>query len=88
MKTLYKYGWILVLAFIIGGAGFQPQILQRGCHHLSSSTTTTCTLADTYYKVTGTWTDGANCNNAFEYDGSGKITYTGKSGTYFLSMGS
>jgi len=68
-------------------AGFIPRVLQHGCHQLSSSTTTTCTLADTYYKIGGTWIDGNGCNNAFTYDGTGKITFTGQSGTYFLFTG-
>ena len=67
--------------------GWTPVVKGRGCHHLASSTTTTCTDADTDYKVGGTWTDGEQCNKDFNYDGSGKITFTGDNGTFFLFNG-
>ncbi len=63
--------------------GFIPKYLYKGCHHLYSPVNTTCTEVNTYYKIAGTWTDGLTCNEGWIYDGSGKITYVGQSGTYF-----
>lgn len=68
-------------------AGFTPKRLYRGCHHLSSSEVTTCTDADTYYKIGGSWSDGNGSNNGFVFDGSGKITYVGESGSFMLFNG-
>lgn len=56
----------------------RPKKLKKWCHHLSSETTTTCTNADTYYKIGWTWWDGEDCNCWWEYDWTGKITFTGK----------
>ena len=67
-------------------AGFIPKRLYKGCYHKDDGGTTTCTDADTYYKVGGTWSDG-NCLEGFTIDGSGKITYTGESGTVLLFNG-
>jgi len=68
-------------------AGFKPDRLWRGFHHISSPETTTCTIADTYYKISGTWGDGDDCNHGFAFDGSGKITFQGQSGAYLLFNG-
>lgn len=68
-------------------AGFCPQRLYKGCHHLSAPITVTCTDIDVYYKIEGTWSDGELCNNGFVWDGNGKITYIGKSGVFFLFTG-
>lgn len=59
--------------------------LRHGYANLSSSTTTECALADTYYKIGGTWTAGTH--DYFESDGSGKTTYKDGSGVHFLLNG-
>ena len=66
---------------------FLPKRLKKWCHHLDGSTTTTCTNDDTYYKIGWTWTDWDECNDWFEYDGSGKITYTWSGRRFFLFNG-
>ena len=63
------------------------KILDRGAHHLESILDTTCTTPDQYYKIAGTWIDGSGSNNNFTFDGTGKITYVGESGRYFLFNG-
>lgn len=62
------------------------KILPKGFQQLSAPTTTTCTVADTYYKIGGTWVDGASSMD-FTLDGSGRLTYNGKSGVTFLFNG-
>ena len=66
--------------------GWIPRRLNKGRHVLSSSTTTTCTDADTYYKITGTWTNGAG-GHSFETDGTGKLTYIGDNNITYLLIG-
>jgi len=66
---------------------FLPKRLKKWCHHLDGSTDTTCTDADTYYKIGWTWTDWDECNDWFEYDGSWKITYTWSGRRFFLFNG-
>lgn len=66
-------------------AGFHKKGLYRGCQKLSAPQTTTCTLADTYYKIAGTW--GGSLCKGFERDGTGKITYKGPSGVTYLFNG-
>jgi hypothetical protein len=68
-------------------AGWVPKRLYKGCHHLNAAQTTECADADTYYKITGTWVDGTDCNQGFTYDGTGKLTYNGQSGVHFLFNG-
>lgn len=57
-------------------------ILSKGYTYLTASHNTTCTLADTYYKIDGTWVD-CDCNY-FTADGTGKFTCN-KSGEYLFN---
>ncbi|MCK4521611.1 MAG: hypothetical protein KAU20_03480 [Nanoarchaeota archaeon] len=66
--------------------GFTGKRLYKGCHHLTSSLVTDCVTADQYYKIVGAWSDG-DCNQGFEFDGAGKLTYTGQDGVYCLFNG-
>ena len=66
-------------------AGFKPKQLLRGCQKLLSPQNTTCTDADTYYKIEGTW-GGAKCVG-FERDGLGKLTCLTNSDTTYLFNG-
>lgn len=66
-------------------AGFKKYSLYRGGQHLESPSTTICTIADTYYNITGTFS-GTLCNG-FIRDGLGKLTYKGTSGVSFLLNG-
>ncbi|NCC99968.1 MAG: hypothetical protein EOL95_09765 [Bacteroidia bacterium] len=67
-------------------AGWIPRRLHKGRNLLSSETTTTCTTAGTYYKISGTWTNGVS-GHSFEADGSGKLTYVGDTGVSYLLIG-
>jgi hypothetical protein len=59
--------------------------LRHGFTYLSSETTTLCTLADTFYKIGGTWASGSH--TYFEYSGNGKTTYKDGTGIHFLLNG-
>ena len=64
--------------------GFIPKTLYKGCHHLSSELVVSCSVAETYYKIGGTWTNGqGKC--AFVYDGSGKITYNERKSMFLFT---
>jgi hypothetical protein len=56
----------------------------HGQLRLSEQTDTVCTLADTWYKISGTMIDGCECG--FRVGGN-KLTYTGPSGMVFSFNG-
>ena len=54
------------------------KILGHGQMHLTSASSTTCTDADTYYKIEGSWSDG--CSKGFVVDDvNGRLVYNGPS---------
>ena len=65
--------------------GFIPKTLYKGCHHLASELDVSCDVAETYYKIGGTWTNGqGRC--AFVYDGLGKITYKERKSMFLFTL--
>jgi len=66
-------------------AGFVKKGLFRGCQGLTSPEETVCTLADNYYKISGTWSGATNLG--FFRDGSGKLIYKNGANINFLLNG-
>lgn len=67
-----------------------PWPLRRGAMALATTSTTSCVIAGQYYKINGvaTWICTEGCNKGFELDPTGKLTFVGRSGTWFLFSGS
>ena len=66
-------------------AGWKHKGLQHGGHSLSGGITTTCTNADQYYKIAGTWIQ--HPGEAFVSDGANILTYMNGSDVHFLLNG-